>query len=141
MGGLGIMDIQIMNRALLTKMIWKWIKDETWLIQDLYMDATTIRPWLMTPATPFWKSLQKLDDFVNISMQMEIGNGERTRFWLDNWQGNILRWEQDTNISITGSWQNNNWVLYLKESLSQQALQQKRMLNQGSTANDLHPTQ
>jgi hypothetical protein len=119
MGGLGILDIQIMNHALLIKIIWKWIKEETWFIHDLYMDASTIRPWLMTQAIPFWKSLQKLDDFVNVSMQMDIKNGKMTRFWLDNWKGNILRWEygvlftfvQDINISVADSWQNNNWVL------------------------------
>jgi zinc-binding in reverse transcriptase len=90
----------------------------------------------MPQATSFWKSLQKLDDFVNVSMQMDIGNGKRTRFWLDNWKGNILRWEygvlftfvRDINISVADSWKNNNWVLYLKEPLSQQALQQKESL-------------
>jgi hypothetical protein len=69
-----------MNQALLTKIIWKWIKEDTWFIHDLYMDAPNIQPWLMTQATPFWKSLQKLDDFVNISMQMDIRNGKMTRF-------------------------------------------------------------
>jgi hypothetical protein len=72
----------------------------------------------MTRTTPFWKSLQNLDDFVNISMQMEIGNEKRTRFWIDNWQGTIFRWKfrvlftfvQDTNISV------------VQEPLSQQAL-------------------
>jgi Reverse transcriptase (RNA-dependent DNA polymerase) len=116
MGGLGIVDIQIMNQTLLTKIIWKWIKEETWFIQDLYMDASTIRPWLMTQATPFWKSLQKLDDFVNVSMQMDIKNEKMMRFWLDNWKGDILQWEygvlftfvQDINISVADSWQNNN---------------------------------
>jgi hypothetical protein len=125
-GGLEILDLHIMNQALLTKIIWKWIKEDTWFIQDLYMDAPTIRPWLMTQATPFWKSLQKLDDFVNISMQMDIRNGKMMRFWLDNWTENILRWKygvlftfvQDKNISVADSWQNNHWVLYLKEPLS-----------------------
>jgi uncharacterized membrane protein len=85
-----------------------------YLVTSLTITITS----LMTRTTPFWKSLQNLDDFVNISMQMEIGNEKRTRFWIDNWQGTILRWEfrvlftfvQDTNISV------------VQEPLSQQAL-------------------
>jgi hypothetical protein len=74
-------------------------------------NAAKIRPWLMNQATPFWILLNKLEDFVNISMKFEIGNGEKIIFWLDNWQGTILKWEyrvlftfvQDTNISIAES--------------------------------------
>jgi hypothetical protein len=61
-------------------MIWKWIKDERGFIHDLYTDAAMIKPWLLNQATLIWTSLKKLDDFVNIAVKMDIGNGENMRF-------------------------------------------------------------
>jgi hypothetical protein len=46
MGGLGIKDLNIMNQALLTKIMWNWVQKETWGIHSLYDRDKTMRLWL-----------------------------------------------------------------------------------------------
>jgi hypothetical protein len=71
--------LHIMNRALLTKLMWKWIHEQTWHTHHLYTNTNTIRPWLSAQATPFWKPLKQMDEFFTISRQIRIGNGKKKK--------------------------------------------------------------
>jgi hypothetical protein len=116
-GGLGVKDFTIMNRALLAKTIWKWLYKEEWILHSLYTMAQNTRPWLHRQTTPLWQMLRQMDCFFLISTEFEIGNGEKTRFWLDNWQGKILSkkyqilftFVEHQDVMVREAWQHNNW--------------------------------
>jgi hypothetical protein len=84
LGGLGVMDLATMNKALMTKNMWHWLsKKYNWPLHMLRTHDLHIRPWLQRQVTPFWKSLKEIEPFFLISTRFNIGNGQRVRFWID----------------------------------------------------------
>ncbi|GKB18046.1 RNA-directed DNA polymerase, eukaryota, reverse transcriptase zinc-binding domain protein [Tanacetum coccineum] len=89
-GGLGLKDLNIWNKAMLTKHLWqvamekesvwvKWISVEklkgrsVWVINEEANDS-----W-------GWKNILKLRDEVRGHIVMKIGNGEKAKVVYDNW--------------------------------------------------------
>ena len=85
-GGLGILDLRDMNRALLAKWWWKF-KDPTYhskwktLISHIYHLHTN------TPISPFWKTILSLTNLGDCSIQYSPGSDSCARFWEDLWSG------------------------------------------------------
>ncbi|XP_020266271.1 uncharacterized protein LOC109841739 [Asparagus officinalis] len=64
LGGLGIINLRTMNKALLGKWIWKWFDDK--------MDL--------------WKQISFYKYFENKNCTcVDVGNGNKTLYWLDKW--------------------------------------------------------
>jgi len=68
LGGLGLIDLEIFGYAL--RMRWLWFKKT---------DGS--RPWASLPD----KSEGLVDAMFQVSVSVEIGNGQRALFWLDRW--------------------------------------------------------
>jgi hypothetical protein len=91
-GGLGIEVLEIKNKCLLSKWIFKLLTEEgVWkeLLTNKYLGEKTLSQVQLKPTdSPFWKGIMKVkDDFLKFG-SFKIGDGNQTRFWEDIWLGN-----------------------------------------------------
>ena len=90
-GGLGIEVLDIKNKCLLSKWLFKLLtEDGVWheLMRNKYLHSKSLSQVKVRPnESPFWKVLMKVkDEFFNRG-SFTVGNGENTRFWEDTWLG------------------------------------------------------
>lgn len=84
-GGLGVLDLKLMNKALLAK--W-WIRFLDPNVQGKWKDillskyGTRISPLI---PSPFWSDILKDHGIIVLGLNKEIGNDTTTSFWLDRW--------------------------------------------------------
>jgi hypothetical protein len=118
-GGLGIQNLNIQNKCLLSKWLFKLLnEDGMWqeLLRNKYIKEKTMGSYVKKPTdSHFWKSLLNIrDSFLELS-HFKINNGKQTRFWEDTWLGdkplkfrfpglfNIVRRKQDTVAKVLSS--------------------------------------
>ncbi|GJZ69999.1 putative RNA-directed DNA polymerase, eukaryota, reverse transcriptase zinc-binding domain protein [Tanacetum coccineum] len=99
-GGLDIGSLVVSNQALLAKCWWRFLIEDNalWckIIRSIHgsqgglHDASLIR----SKSGPWYRIAKLKEDFLNdyginlpLIFKKKIGNGESTRFWLDNWLG------------------------------------------------------
>jgi hypothetical protein len=92
-GGWGIMDLNLKNRALLSKWLFKLLTTEgTWqqLLRNKYLGSKPLVHVEWKPGdSHFWSGLMKVkQDFLRFGT-FEIRNGSQVRFWEDRWLGDI----------------------------------------------------
>ena len=90
-GGLGIENLELKNKSLLCKWIFKILTEEgVWheLITNKYLHSKSLSQVKAKPTdSPFWKGLMKVKDEFFDRGCFRVGNGEQTRFWEDTWLG------------------------------------------------------
>jgi hypothetical protein len=90
-GGLGIEVLEIKNKCLLCKWLFKLLsEDGVWheLINNKYLHSKSLSQVMVRPSdSPFWKGLMKLKDDFFERGSFIIGNGQNARFWEDTWLG------------------------------------------------------
>ena len=86
-GGLGVIDLEIMNIALLEKCLWKLFNERgMWqtVLQNKYLSNSTLGQCSKKSGdSHFWQGLMEIKPLFLSCCRFEIGNGERTRFWED----------------------------------------------------------
>ncbi|KAJ4815734.1 RNA-directed DNA polymerase (reverse transcriptase)-related family protein [Rhynchospora pubera] len=84
MGGWGILNLELMNKALLGK--WKWNIDYKGCT-GLWKEILQIKYSHRVPSSfsPFWKGVWSMDQLVRLGTTKTVGNGKNTLFWLDTW--------------------------------------------------------
>jgi len=88
-GGSGILDLDLRNRCLLSKWVFKLInEDDIWqrLLRNKYLRHKTITQVEHMPGdSHFWSGLmQAKNDFLRMG-KFNLGDGSQTRFWEDAW--------------------------------------------------------
>jgi hypothetical protein len=138
-GGLGIEVLELKNKCLLSKWLFKLLNEEgVWqeLLHNKYLRNKTLSAVQSKPTdSPFWKGLMRVkEEFFNRGF-FKVGNGMSTRFWEDTWLGktplatqypslyNIVRHKNVTvahvlaqtplNISFRRMLLGNRWTLWL----------------------------
>jgi hypothetical protein len=90
-GGLGIEVLELKNRCLLSKWLFKILNEEgVWqeLLHNKYLSQKTLAEVQAKPTdSPFWKGLMRVKDDFFQKGYFKIGNGATTRFWEDIWLG------------------------------------------------------
>lgn len=90
-GGLGILDLEIMNIALLGKWLWNLEnKDEWWkeILRDKYLSKKTLLGVKKKPGdSHFWQGLMEIKNSFYKFCSKKLGDGKQTLFWEDNWIG------------------------------------------------------
>ncbi|OAY69027.1 LINE-1 retrotransposable element ORF2 protein [Ananas comosus] len=92
-GGLGVLDLDTMNHALLTKWWWKFFSEPhlQWnkLIHDLYYRRR--RPLKegrsFRPSSYWWKGVLGLNKIFKWGALHKLGYGDSIDFWSDRWYG------------------------------------------------------
>ena len=90
-GGLGILNLDIQNKCLLSKWLFKLLnKDGVWqtLLRRKYLSARTLTQVKHRPGdSHFWSGLLKVKDDLLAGGSFKVQNGKGTRFWEDVWIG------------------------------------------------------
>jgi hypothetical protein len=90
-GGLGIEVLDIKNKSLLSKWLYKLLNEEgIWqeLLTKKYLHSKTLSQVSEKPTdSPFWKGLMKVKEEFLTRGSFVVGNGMNTRFWEDIWLG------------------------------------------------------
>ena len=90
-GGLGVEVLDIKNRCLLTKWIFKLLNEEgVWqeLLSNKYLCGKTLAQVTPKPLdSPFWRGLLAVKQDFFSRGSFIVGNGQGTRFWEDTWLG------------------------------------------------------
>ena len=107
-GGLGITVLEIKNKCLLSKWLFKLLNEEgVWkeIIVNKYLgDKALSQVQAQHTDSPFWKGIMKVkDDFFHRG-KFSLGNGEQVRFWEDVWLGpRALRFEFQSLYDIVSN--------------------------------------
>ena len=97
-GGLGIENLEVKNRCLLSKWLFKLsIETEaTWpqLLRNKCVHPKTLSQVIVRPTdSPFWKGLMRVKSLFFNRTWFIVGNGTTTRFWENTWLG-------DTSLAL-----------------------------------------
>ena len=89
-GGLGIENLEVKNRCLLSKWLWKlsFKTEAMWaqILRSKYLQTKSLSQVTVRPTdSPFWKGLMKVKQSLFNRTKFIIGNGASTRFWEDTW--------------------------------------------------------
>ena len=91
LGGLGILNLDYMNKAQLAKWLWKLeTEDGMWakILLNKYVKGKCISGIKKKPGDSyFWGSLMQIKDIYYKNVKKKIGDGLNTRFWEDWWVG------------------------------------------------------
>jgi hypothetical protein len=86
---LGILDLDIMNKALLAKWIFRFKDNKvTWYWKKI-ITFKYARVRNRAHFSPFWKSFSEDLDLVEFYINKVVGNGHDTLFWIDRWRGSF----------------------------------------------------
>ena len=118
-GGLGVQDLEIQNKCLLSKWIVKLCNEDGMsqeLLRNKYLTNRTLSGYEKKPMdSHFWKGLMNVKDTVLSYGTCKIGDGTLTRFSEDKWLGpitlkekfpdlfNIVRRKHDTVAQVCNS--------------------------------------
>jgi len=118
-GGLGIQNLDIQNKCLLSKWLFKLLNEEgLWqeLLRNKYLKDKPLGCCTKKPTdSHFWKGLMKVKDTFLSLGTFKVKDGSQTRFWFDTWLGNkplkdkfstlfnIVRRKQDSVASVLAS--------------------------------------
>ena len=88
-GGLGVLDLELMNISLLSKWLWKLFNEQgPWqtLLWKKYLSKYTLGQVEAKPGdSHFWQGLMDVKKLFWPCCRICVGNGARTRFWEDVW--------------------------------------------------------
>ena len=88
-GGLGLLNIDVMNQALLAKWLWKLESGSgLWqtIIKKKYIPEGCVSAIRHRPGnSQFWSGIMGIKNTFYRYCKKKIGNGENTRFWEDWW--------------------------------------------------------
>src|SRR6266498_3548994 len=101
-GGLGILNLDVHNRCLLSKWLFRLInEDGIWqkLLRRKYLRNRTITQVNYMPGdSHFWAGLMKVKrDFLRLG-RFILGDGSQVRFWEDVWIGSRTLKERFPNV-------------------------------------------
>jgi len=92
-GGLGIEVLELKNKCLLSKWLYKLLHGRgVWhdILHNKYLSNKTLSQVGAKPTdSPFWKSLMRVKDDFFKRGSFNIGDGLQTRFWEDIWLGDV----------------------------------------------------
>lgn len=94
-GGLGIKDIDLFNRSLLGKWLWRWRTEKNALWCRVINAKYEADP--CAKVSPWWRSIQEASCFDEVDwfqegVQKFVRGGDSTKFWVENWSGaGVLR--------------------------------------------------
>ncbi|WVZ69841.1 hypothetical protein U9M48_018567 [Paspalum notatum var. saurae] len=91
-GGLGIIDLEVQNKCLLSKWLFKLAnEDGIWqnLIRNKYLKSKPLGSGIKKPGVShFWAGLMEVKKVFLGLGSFHIGDGTQVRFWEDTWCGN-----------------------------------------------------
>ena len=93
-GGLGVRNLALMNRALLSKWNWHYANEREAFWKQVISDKYGVEEgdwctWAISGkcGVGLWKAIRKEWLFLNSRLAYQVGSGRRVKFWKDKWCG------------------------------------------------------
>ncbi|KAK1309895.1 hypothetical protein QJS10_CPA08g00761 [Acorus calamus] len=131
-GGLGVLDLNAMNKALLSKWLWQWqaTPSALWvrLLWERYDNGGCMSrfPIPSNRMTFLCRSWFILAQEFNQSFKWQLGKGDQILFWRDKWCGdspfcmgfpNIFQIAEDKEATVNAAWsEDDDWRISFEES-------------------------
>ena len=88
-GGLGVINLKIFNRVLLSKWRWKLYSNasDPWckLINSIHPTSHWRMKHTHKASSLFWKGLEAVQDTFQLLIRYKVSNGTMIFFWEDSW--------------------------------------------------------
>jgi hypothetical protein len=88
-GGLGVLDLEVMNIALLSKWLWKLFNEKGFwqtILENKYLKNTTMGQCTQKVGdSHLWQGLMEVKPLFLSCCNLKVGMGTKTRFWEDTW--------------------------------------------------------
>lgn len=88
-GGLGIKDLDLMNKALLGKWLWRYQDPQVKGLSKEIIHFRYSKRKSLIGLSPFWSGVCKDRTTFELGVSKILGNGKRIYFWSDRWIGEI----------------------------------------------------
>ncbi|RVW77264.1 putative ribonuclease H protein [Vitis vinifera] len=93
-GGLGVRNLALMNRALLSKWNWHYANEREAFWKQVISDKYGVEEgdwctWAVSGrcGVGLWKAIRNEWLFLNSRLAYQVGSGRRVKFWKDKWCG------------------------------------------------------
>jgi len=129
-GGLGFLDVRVMNICLLAKWIAKLETGDSSLccslLRQKYLGQKSIYQLRRKTGSQFWRSLLGMRDWFQRGRKIEIKAGVQTRFWLDCWLGEcplkvsfykLFQIASDQNLEVSKACVQGQWEISFRRQL------------------------
>ncbi|WMV10716.1 hypothetical protein MTR67_004101 [Solanum verrucosum] len=132
-GGLGIKNLGLQNRCLLSKWLWRFGKEGQALWKDVIVskygqtDSWTSNTVTSTYGVSVWRSIRNLWPELARNICYKVGEGTRILFWKDKWIGQNSLMEDFADLysfcdnpgeSIVEMWSQQGWNITLRRLLN-----------------------
>ena len=135
LGGLGILNTQVMNTCLIVKWWWRIMTanpEALWfqILKDMYFPSGSPMFAIANGASQFWSDIIKVRDVFRAHVKFVATNRASTHFWLDWWTGDatlassfpvLFSYCPNLEISIF-ELSHNGWDFGFRRSLSPEEL-------------------
>ncbi|KAE8681880.1 hypothetical protein F3Y22_tig00111300pilonHSYRG00005 [Hibiscus syriacus] len=102
-GGLGVLDLNLTNRALLGKWVWKFANDKNslwksvlcskqkvcWNTMSIGKVTSLQSSWILRGIANNFSKNDSVGDFLRSNSKLQIGNGKSISFWNDVWADEV----------------------------------------------------
>lgn len=91
--GLGIKNLGLLNKCLLSKWLWRFIKEEHALWKEVVINKYgQSEQWVANMVTntcgvSVWRSIRNLGSKLAENLSFKVGEGTKIFFWKDEWLG------------------------------------------------------
>ena len=93
-GGLGVRNLALMNRVLLSKWNWRYANEREAFWKQVISQKYGVEEgdWCTRVVSGrygvrLWKTIRNEWLFLNSRLAYQVGNGRRVKFWKDKWCG------------------------------------------------------
>ncbi|KAJ4766125.1 RNA-directed DNA polymerase (reverse transcriptase)-related family protein [Rhynchospora pubera] len=153
-GGLGVLDLSVMNKALLARWLWAWIskKESIWtslhsILQNGKLSTYPLQGHLST-------TFRDMEDLFSSVIHFHLGNGKMVLFWHFDWGHGILKhrfadlfsYTDGKGISVHYFFQNRNNLhalfkptIHASSSAMSQLSAVQQLLQESSAAQNSQP--
>ncbi|KAJ3703992.1 hypothetical protein LUZ61_007697 [Rhynchospora tenuis] len=90
-GGLGVLDIQLLNLALISKWLWRWLAFENAPLTNLYNSSSSLTHQLVPANTTLSRVFLQAWHLFSMGFSFSIGSGRQALFWHHDWGLGILK--------------------------------------------------
>lgn len=107
--GVGVRRLDLMNKALIGKLMWRLAtsNNQTWVrllkgkynVGNNFWDAAIKRKY-----TPIWRSIVKIKEELKPHLCWEINDGASIRVWTESWVKTLLGFRAERNVQVTLRW-------------------------------------
>ncbi|WMV56044.1 hypothetical protein MTR67_049429 [Solanum verrucosum] len=125
-GGLGIKNLRVQNKSLLSKWLWRFVVEDQalWRIAILNKYGQTEDS---TYGVTVWRSIRNLWDSLKENLVVKVGEGNKIFFWKDKWIGqeclnsvfpDLFSFCTNPEAKIAEIWSPQGWNLTFRRNLN-----------------------